>query len=78
MPEPVVARAKSKAPWGPREWVLFGAVLLVLGVLLGVAANDDEGAAWTLFALVAVPGALMIGVGVIAKAVQVGIRSARD
>ena len=78
MSEHVVSRAGERSPWGPREWVGAGLVLLVSAVILGAIAGDDAGAAWVLFALVATPGALMVGVGVIAKAVQVGIRSARE
>lgn len=78
MTQPVVSRAQDRKPWGPREWVVVGFVLLVAAVVLGVAANDDAGAAWTLFTIAAIPGSLMVTIGVVAKAVQVGIRSARD
>jgi biotin transporter BioY len=56
----------------------MGFVVLLGAVVLGVIAGDDTGAAWALFVIVAIPGALMVTVGVVAKAVQIGIRSARD
>jgi hypothetical protein len=78
MSEHVVSRAGERAPWGPREWVTVGIAVLVVAVIVGAIAGDDAGAAWVLFALIATPGTLMISIGVIAKAVQVGIRSSRD
>lgn len=78
MTQPLVSRTADRTPWKPGQWIAAGCGLLLCGVVLGVIANDDSGAAWTLFALVAVPGSLMLTVGVVAKAVQVGIRSARD
>ena len=55
------------------------ALLLVAGVALGVAAGWNEGreAALAVAALVTVPAYIILTVGLIAKAVQVGMRAHR-
>lgn len=78
MTEPVVSRAATRDPWGPRDWLIAGVGLLVLGAILGALANDEPGVARVLFLLIAAPAMAAIAIGVIAKAVQVGIRASRD
>lgn len=77
MTERVVSRTTSSEPWGPREWTLVGLVLLLVGAFVGAAIGGEKDGA--LAALIcATPGSVMFTVGVVAKAVQVGIKSARD
>lgn len=77
MAEPVVSRAQNSVPWGPREWFLVGLVSALLGAFIGALIGGENDAA-AVAVLGTIPGTVMLSIGVIAKAVQVGIRSARD
>lgn len=77
MTERVVSRTTSSEPWGPREWTLVGLVLVFVGAFAGAAiGGDSDGVAVAM--ICAAPGSVLFTIGVIAKAVQVGIRSSRD
>lgn len=72
-----MSRTGNRAAWGPRDWLAVGLLAAVVGAVLGgVIGGDDEGLG--LAVLGTVPGSLMVFVGLIAKAVQVGIKSAAD
>lgn len=72
-----MSRTSEREPWGPREWLIGGLLGAFLGILIG-AAIGAESDAIGLAILGSVPGSLMVFIGLIAKAVQVGIRSAQD
>lgn len=55
---------------------MVGFLLMFAAGILGVVAGEDGGIA--VFAVASVPGSAMVTIGLIAKGVQVGIRSARD
>lgn len=76
MSEPVVSKSRERGPWRPRDWIVIGFLLVIAAAVLGAVAND-EGTGGVIFAIAAIPGSLMVTIGVVAKAVEVGIRTAR-
>jgi len=71
-PEPKAARVRSRSI-RPSEWIALGVVLAALGWLLGLIGDDSIW--WTLGILL---GAPVLAFGLIAKAVEVGVRASRD
>lgn len=72
-----VAVRKERHPLSPRDWFVLGLIAVFVGAIVGVGiGGDSDGAAAAL--ICTIPGSLMVTIGVIAKAVQVGIRSTQD
>lgn len=77
MTNPVVSRTTERTEWGPRGWFTGGLLATALGVIVGAIVGSDGG--WLVFSVVAaIPGVAMVFIGLVGKAVQVGIRSGRD